>query len=67
MGDTSSLTLSDEAKFRVYGTELLRTMYGDTQYENTRESGKDFNHELDDLRLYGRPNIIRILKSRRLR
>lgn len=58
-----SLTLSDEAKFRVYTNKILGKIYGSMRDEN---SGK-LRHNDELLELCDRPVIGQTLKSVRLR
>jgi hypothetical protein len=44
---------------------LLRRMYWPKRDEVTREWGKLLNEAINDL--YGSPNIVRVIKSRRMR
>jgi hypothetical protein len=47
------------------GTRVLRRVFGLKRNEVTRELGKLHNEELNDL--YSSPNIVRVIKSRRIR
>jgi len=44
---------------------MLRTIFGPKRYEVTGERRRIRNEELNDL--YSSPNIIRVIKSRRMR
>jgi hypothetical protein len=44
---------------------MLRTIFGPKRYEVTGERRRIRNEELNDL--YSSPNIIRVIKSRRIR
>jgi hypothetical protein len=58
--ETWSLTLREERRLRV-----LRTVFGPKRDEVTGEWRKLCNEELNDL--YSLPNIVRVVKSRRMR
>ena len=61
---TRSLTLREERKLRVYENRILRRIFGPKRNEN-REWRRLHNEELHSL--YRSPNIVRAMKSRRLR
>jgi hypothetical protein len=61
--ETWSLTLREE--LGVFENKVLRRIFGPKRDEVTREWGKLHNEELHDL--YSSPNIIRIIKARRMR
>ena len=63
--ETLSLTLSEEHRLRVFENKVLRKIFGAKKDEITGEWRKLHNTELHTL--YSSPNIIRSLKSRRLR
>jgi len=59
------LTLLEERKLRVFGNVVLRRIFGPRSDEVTGEWRKLYNKELNDL--YSSPNIVRVVKSRRMR
>ena len=62
--ETWSLTLREERRLRVFENRLLRRILGPKGGEVTEEWRKLLNEELNDL--YCTPNIVRVIKSRRL-
>jgi len=60
-----SLTLMQEHRLRVSENRMLRMTFGPMRVEVTRELRRLHNDELYDL--YCSPNIIRVIKSRRMR
>jgi len=50
---------------RVFKKRVLRRIFGPKRDEVTGEWGKLHNEEINDL--YSSPNIIRVIKSRRMR
>jgi hypothetical protein len=60
-----SLTLREERRLRVFENRVLRRMFGPKRDEVTVEWRRLHNEELNDL--YSLPNIIRVIKSRRMR
>jgi hypothetical protein len=57
--------LREERKLRVFENRVLRTMFGPKRVEVTVEWRKLHNEELRDL--YSSLNIVRVIKSRRMR
>jgi hypothetical protein len=63
--ETWSLTLWEERRLRVIENSVLRRIFGPRRYKVTGKSRKLHNEELNDL--YFSPNIVRVIKSRRMR
>jgi len=61
--ETSSLTLLEERKPRVFENVVLRRIFEPRRDEVTEEWRRLHNEKLNDL--YSSPNIVRVLKSRR--
>jgi hypothetical protein len=55
----------EERRLRVFENRLLRRIFARRKDEVTGEWSKLHNEELNDL--YSSPNIIRVIKSRRMR
>jgi len=60
--ETWSLTLREELRLRVFENRVLRRIFGPKRDEVT---GELHNEELNYL--YCSPNIVRVIKSRRMR
>jgi len=63
--ETWSLTLREERRLRVFENRVLRRIFGPKRDEVTGEWRKLRNVELNNL--YSSPNIVRVIKSRRMR
>ena len=59
-----SLTLREERSLRVFENRVLRRVFGLKRDEVTGEWRQLHNEELSDL--YSLPNIVRVVKSRRM-
>jgi hypothetical protein len=57
--------LREERRLRVFENRVLRTVFGPKRDEVTGEWGKLHNEKLNDM--YSLPNIVRVVKSRRMR
>jgi hypothetical protein len=62
---TWSLTLREEQRLRVFENRVLRRIFGPKRDEATGEWRRLHNEELNNL--YSSPNIIRVIKSRRMK
>ena len=63
--ETWSLTLREEHRLRVFENRALRRIFGARRDEVTVEWKKLHHEELNDLNVS--PNIVRVIKSRRMR
>ena len=63
--ETWSLTLREERRLRVFENRVLRRIFGPMTDDLTGEWGKLHNEELNDL--YPSPNIVWVIKPRRMR
>jgi hypothetical protein len=63
--ETWSLTLREECRLRVFENRVLRRVFGPKRDEVVGEWRKLHNEELNDL--YSLPNIVRVVKSRRMK
>jgi hypothetical protein len=63
--ETLSLKLREEHRLRVFEYRVLRRIFGPKRDEVTGEWRRLHNEELNDL--YSSPDIIRVIKSRRMK
>ena len=63
--ETWSLTFREERRLRVSENRVLRRIFGRKRDEVTSEWRKLHNEKLNDL--YCSPNIVRVIKSRKMR
>jgi len=59
------LTLSEKRKLRVFENMVLRRIFGTRRDEVMGDWRRLYNEEINDL--YSSPNIVRVIKSRRMR
>jgi hypothetical protein len=63
--ETWSLTVREERRLRVFENKVLRRVFGPRRDEVTGDWRRLHNEELNDL--YSSPNIVRVIKWRRMR
>jgi len=63
--ETWSLTLREERRLRIFENNVLRRIFGCKRNEVTEEWRKLHNEGLNNL--YWSPNIVWVIKSRRMR
>ena len=63
--ETWSLTLREERRLRVFENKVLRRLFGPVREEVTGEWRRLHNEEINYL--YCSPNIVRVIKWRRMR
>ena len=63
--ETWSLTMREERRVRVFENRVLRRLFGPKRKEVTEEWRKLHNEELNEL--YSSLNIVRVIKSKRIR
>ena len=62
--ETWTLTLREEKRLQLFENKVLRKIFGPKRDDQIGKWRRLHNSELHDL--YGKPDIIRIVKSRRL-
>jgi len=62
--ETWSLSMREKDRLRLFENRVLRKIFGPKRDKVTGEWGRLHNEELNDL--YTSPNIVRVIKSRRL-
>jgi len=62
--ETWLLTLREERKLRVFENRVLRRIFGPRREEISGEWRRLHSEKLNDL--YSSPNIVRVIKSRRM-
>ena len=60
-----SLTLREECRLKMFENRALRRIFGPKRCEVNRKWRKLHNEELNDM--YSSPNIVRVIKTRRMR
>jgi hypothetical protein len=63
--ETWSVTLREEQRLKVFDNKVLRRIFGPKREEATGKWRRLHSEELNDL--YSSPNIIRVIKSKRMR
>ena len=62
---TLSLTLREERRLRVFENKVLKTIFGPRRDEVTGDWRRLHNEEINVF--YSSPNVVRVIKSRRMR